>query len=101
MCPYWMAKATRPFGRRTICQARLRSSRTRIAEYDAEISQYRASLKAGGDPALIGPWIAETQAKKVAAQAGIRTATGQRSAGQPEDFKKLLGYGSMLFAARR
>lgn len=54
-----------------------RSARTRITEYDAEISQYRASLKAGADPAVIGPWIAETQAKKVAAQAGMRAATGR------------------------
>jgi len=48
----------------------------RIAEYDAEISQDRASLRAGGDPGVAGPWIAETQAKKVAAQAEIRNATG-------------------------
>jgi site-specific DNA recombinase len=27
---------------------------------------------------VIGPWIAETQAQKVAAQAEIRSATGQR-----------------------
>ena len=32
----------------------------------------------GADPAVIGPWIAETQAKKVTAQAEIRTATGRR-----------------------
>ena len=54
------------------------AARVRIAEYDAEIGQYRASLKAGGDPSVVGPWIAETQAKKVAAQAEIRTTTGQR-----------------------
>jgi hypothetical protein len=35
-----------------------------IAEYDTEISRYRESLKAGVDPAVVGPWIAETQAKK-------------------------------------
>jgi DNA invertase Pin-like site-specific DNA recombinase len=58
--------------------ARAEAARARIAGYDAEISQYRASLKAGADPAVIGPWIAETQAKKVTAQAEIRAATGQR-----------------------
>jgi len=63
---------------------RAEAARTRIAEYDAEISQYRASLKAGGDPAVIGPWIAETQAKKVAAQADIRTATGQSQMSRDE-----------------
>jgi site-specific DNA recombinase len=58
-------------------QARAEAARARVAEYDAEIAQYRASLRAGGDPAVIGPWIAETQAKKVAAQAETRTATGR------------------------
>jgi DNA invertase Pin-like site-specific DNA recombinase len=57
--------------------ARAEGARRRLAEYDAEINQYRASLKAGADPAVIGPWIAETQARKVAAQAEIRAATGQ------------------------
>ena len=64
--------------------ARAEAARTRIAEYDAEIGQYRASLKAGADPAVIGPWIAETQAKKVAAQAEIRTATGRHQMSQDE-----------------
>jgi hypothetical protein len=36
------------------------------------------SRKAGGDPAVVGPWIAKTRAKKVAAEAEIRAATGQR-----------------------
>jgi len=63
---------------------RAEAARTRIAEYDPEISQYRASFKAGGDPAVIGPWIAETQAKKVAAQADIRTATGQSQMSRDE-----------------
>jgi hypothetical protein len=31
-----------------------------------------------GDPTVIGPWIAETQAQKVTARAEIRSATGQR-----------------------
>ena len=33
---------------------------------------------------MIGPWIAETQAKKVAAQAEIRTATGRRQMSRDE-----------------
>ena len=53
------------------------AARARIADYDAQMSRYRASIDAGGDPAVIGPWIAETQAKKVAAQAEIRTAAGR------------------------
>ena len=59
-------------------QTRAEAASARIAEYDAQITRYRASIDAGGDPAVIGPWIAETQAKKVAAQAETRTATGRR-----------------------
>jgi site-specific DNA recombinase len=56
----------------------------RVAECDAQISRYRASIDAGGDPAVIGPWIAETQAKKVAAQAETRTATGRHRMSREE-----------------
>lgn len=52
-------------------------AQARIAEYDADIIQYRQSLKAGADPAVVGPWIAETQAKKITAQAEAHTATGR------------------------
>ena len=65
-------------------QARAEAARARIAGYDAQISRYRASIDAAGDPAVIGPWIAETQAKKVAAQAEIGTATGQRRMSRDE-----------------
>jgi site-specific DNA recombinase len=59
-------------------QARALAALARVADFDAQMTRYRASIDAGGDPAVIGPWIAETQAKKVAAQAEIRAATGQR-----------------------
>ncbi len=65
-------------------QARAEAARARIADYDAKIGRYRVSLDAGGDPAVIGPWIAETQAKKVTAQAEIRTATGRRHMSREE-----------------
>jgi hypothetical protein len=57
--------------------ARAEVAQARIAEYDAEISQYRQSLKAGADPAVVGPWIAETQVKKITAQAEAHAATGR------------------------
>jgi site-specific DNA recombinase len=65
-------------------QTRAEAAHVRIADYDAQLSRYRASIDAGGDPAAIGPWIAETQAKKVAAQAEIRTATGRRQMSRDE-----------------
>jgi site-specific DNA recombinase len=57
---------------------RAEAAQARIAGLDRKIAQYRASLDAGAGPAVIGPWIAETQAQKVAAQAEIRPATGRR-----------------------
>jgi site-specific DNA recombinase len=58
--------------------ARSEAARARIAVLDQKIGQYRASLDAGGDPAVIGPWIAETQAQRVVAQTEIRSPIGQR-----------------------
>ena len=58
-------------------QARAEEARARVADHDAQLARYRATIDAGGDLAVIGPWIAETQAKKVAAQAEIRAATGR------------------------
>src|SRR5262249_2844596 len=96
----WLAETFGPVGRdATVSQlaeraaylhdpaalSRVEAARARGSELDAEMSQYRASLKAGADPAVIGPWIAETQAKKVAAQAEIRTATGRRQPMTPDD----------------
>jgi hypothetical protein len=75
--------------------ARAEAARVRIAEYDAEISQDRASLRASGDPVVVGPWIAETQAKKVTAQAEIRTATGRRHMSRDEIAAVVTAFGDL------
>jgi hypothetical protein len=64
--------------------ARAEVAQARIAEYDAQITRYRAIIDAGGDPTVIGPWIAETWAKKVAAQAEIRAVTGRHRLSKDE-----------------
>ena len=40
--------------------------------------EYRAALDSEADPAVVGQWITETQARKLAANARLRTATGTR-----------------------
>ncbi|HEY5985991.1 MAG TPA: hypothetical protein VIV12_06330 [Streptosporangiaceae bacterium] len=50
--------------------------REEIAQYDRQLAQYRAALDGGGDPAVIGTWISETQAKKLAADARLRACSG-------------------------
>ncbi|GAA0577187.1 recombinase family protein [Paractinoplanes ferrugineus] len=54
--------------------------RRTITEADRKINGYRATLDAGGDPALIAGWIAETTAIKRTAQArlGLTEAPPQR-----------------------
>ncbi|WP_097319155.1 recombinase family protein [Paractinoplanes atraurantiacus] len=45
--------------------------RETIDDCDAKIARYRATLDAGGDPALVAGWISETAAIKKAAQARL------------------------------
>ncbi|WP_305788370.1 recombinase family protein [Symbioplanes lichenis] len=45
--------------------------RQTIAECDAKIERYRATLDAGGDPALVAGWISETTTIKKTAQARL------------------------------
>ena len=54
--------------------------RQTIAQTDEKIGRYRATLDAGGDPALIAGWISEAAAIKKAAQArlGLTEAPPQR-----------------------
>jgi hypothetical protein len=47
--------------------------RQTIADADRKLIGYRATLDAGGDPALIAGWIAEITAIKKTAQARLRT----------------------------
>ena len=46
------------------------ASRT-LAECESELVAYRAALKEGADPAVVTKWIAETQAKRLAAQRAL------------------------------
>jgi site-specific DNA recombinase len=50
--------------------------REQIAETDRQLASYRAALDGGGDPAVIGAWITETQARKLAARARLDALRG-------------------------
>jgi len=54
------------------------SLREEIGTCDQKLAQYRAALDSGADPAVVGQWITETQARKLAAEARLRAATGTR-----------------------
>jgi hypothetical protein len=42
--------------------------------------QYRAALDAGTDPAVVGQWITETQARKLALETRLRNQTNAEPA---------------------
>ena len=51
-----------------------------IKDCGQKLAQYRKALDSGADPAVVGQWITETQARKLAADARLRAATGTRPA---------------------
>lgn len=56
------------------------SIRQEINQCERQLTQYRAALDAGSDPAVVGPWITESQARKLAAEARLRAQPGTRPA---------------------
>jgi hypothetical protein len=50
--------------------------REEINGFARQISQYRAALDGGGDPAVLGPWITGTQARKLNAEARLLAYQG-------------------------
>jgi len=54
------------------------SLREVIGTCHQKLAQYRAALGSGADPAVVGQWITETQARKLAADARLRAGTGAR-----------------------
>jgi len=46
--------------------------RREIADCEAKLRQHRAALEAGADPAIVTGWMAETQARRAAAEARTR-----------------------------
>ena len=49
----------------------------KIAQCDRKLAQYRATLDAGGDPAVVARWITETEAERASYQA-MKRPTSQR-----------------------
>jgi len=86
----WLTKALDPIhlpatiedlavGQHEAISPALVSLREEIDQCNRQLAQYRATLDSGGDPAVVGQWITETQAKKLAADARLRAATGTRA----------------------
>lgn len=56
-------------------QAAVEAARTEIAEADTKLTRYREALEAGADAAVVSGWIADAQAKKLAAKRRLDAAT--------------------------
>ena len=52
--------------------------REQIGTCEQKLTQYRAALDSGADPAVAGQWITQTQARKLAVGARLRAAAGTR-----------------------
>ena len=57
------------------------SLREEIGTCDQKLTQYRAALDSGADPAVVDQWITETQARKLATDAPLRAASGSTRPG--------------------
>ena len=54
--------------------------RDQIRDCSRQLAKYRAALDADGDPAVVGPWITETQARKLAAESRLRSLDSTQTA---------------------
>ncbi len=75
-----------------------RAARRAVADCDKRLARYRATLDAGGDPAVVAQWIKETQAQRAAAeqqlqqlQASLKRANRQLSPRQVRELVERAG----------
>lgn len=54
--------------RGSVDDARVQAAKAKIADCDSRLDRYRAALEAGTDAALVGRWIAEVRAERIAAE---------------------------------
>jgi hypothetical protein len=80
--------------------ARLRAE---ITACDAKIARYKATLDAGGDPAIVAGWITSTQAERAAALAQLRPIANRtvRRLSRPEIADLIHRLGDIVQALRR
>jgi hypothetical protein len=76
--------------------------RTQIATCENKIARYRATLDAGGDPAIVAGWTTQAQAERVSAQAQLRAL--ERARARPMTRREIAGLvddlGELAYAIR-
>jgi len=61
-----------------------------IADCDADLSRFQATLRAGADPVLVASWINQTQAKRAAAEARLKKPAQRRRRMTEEEIMALV-----------
>jgi site-specific DNA recombinase len=72
------------------------AARARITEADTKIAQYKTALDAGGDAAVIGPWITQAHAQRAAAQAELRATSTPRRMNREEIAAMITALGDLV-----
>ena len=81
--------------------ARAAGAQRIIADCDQRLARYRAALEAGTDPTLIAQWTTEVNTTRAAAQAQLRTATGNTTKMTAEEISSIVtALGSILDVLR-
>jgi len=83
-------EATRPAETRTDERAQ-----QEVADCDADLAKYQATLKAGADPVLVASWINETQAKRAAAAARLKKPARRRRLTEEEIMSLVIEIGKI------
>jgi site-specific DNA recombinase len=72
-----------------VIDAAVEQARREIADCDAKLRQHRAALEAGADPAIVTGWMAETQARRTAAETRMRPGPQRQRISREEIIRRL------------
>lgn len=70
--------------------ARAEAARRKLADCDGRLAKYRAALEAGTEPVIVGQWIADVQAERLAAERELAASTPGAKALSKKEVRALL-----------
>ena len=71
-----------------------------IAECDADLSRFQATLRAGADPVLVASWINQTQARRAAVEARLKKPARRRRMTEEEIMALVAEIGAVMEALK-
>jgi hypothetical protein len=79
-------------------RAILEQAKRRISDCDRKLKQYKATLDAGGDPAVVSEWIRQTQGERNTALAMMRQADAKPRISRDQIVRTINNLGDMAQA---